>query len=152
MRSPTVILAELEFDLDFRQKWVTIALDGSTAARDENVEYSCGYKLLDDQLRAEIGGLHEVRPAGGLGVGLGHGLRDELGVGLGFGLGDGFGRRSEGFEDGTKECLEDELGHGLGVRLGLGDTLTVGLGHGIGRGLEVEVRVGLDPGRSFDIV
>ena len=48
MRSPTVVPAELEFDLDFRQK-----LNGSTAARDDNVKYSCGYKLLDDQVRWE---------------------------------------------------------------------------------------------------
>ena len=76
-----------------------------------NVEYSCGYKLLDDQLRVGSGRLFEVGPADGLGVGLGHGLRDGLGVGLGLGLRDGFGdglgvrrgvRRSEGFEDGTR--------------------------------------------------
>ena len=84
MRSPTVVQAELEFDLDFRQKWVTIALNGSTAARDDNVEYSCGYKLLDDQLRVGIGGLFEVGPADGLGVGLGHRLRVRIGISVGF--------------------------------------------------------------------
>ena len=82
--------------------------------------------------------MFEVEPADGLGVGLGHRLRDGLGGGLGFRLRDGFGdglgvrrvvRRSEGFEDGTRECLEDELDHGL---------IGISVGVGVGVGVESE--------------